>query len=278
MPRPTLADARPDLAAQWHESKNGSLRPSDVTCGIPKKVWWRCPQGHEWVAQIVNRVYGQGCPFCAGYKTAPENSLQARNPDLAAQWHPTQNGALTPIEIMPYSSRKVWWRCPRGHEWRAVVAARSRGHGCPVCEHRRPSPEYNLAVCFPEVAREWFTELNLPLTPDDVLPSVPQKVWWRCDNGHAWRTTINSRTSTRRTGCPFCAGKRTAYFDSLEVHFPLVAAEWHPKLNGRLKPSQFSPKSIRLFYWRCPAGHVYRCTIRNKVKGAECPICFPEMF
>ena len=37
----------PDLAAQWDEAKNGALRPSDVTAGSNRRVWWRCEKGHS---------------------------------------------------------------------------------------------------------------------------------------------------------------------------------------------------------------------------------------
>ena len=37
-----LATTYPDLAAQWHEEKNGKLTPKDITAGHHKKVWWRC--------------------------------------------------------------------------------------------------------------------------------------------------------------------------------------------------------------------------------------------
>ena len=50
----SLAEVNPELARQWHTSKNGDLTPRDVTPGSHKKVWWKCNKGddHEWEAQI----------------------------------------------------------------------------------------------------------------------------------------------------------------------------------------------------------------------------------
>ena len=45
----------PDLALQWHPTKNGILRPTDFTPGSNKKVWWICNNGHEWHAPINSR-------------------------------------------------------------------------------------------------------------------------------------------------------------------------------------------------------------------------------
>ena len=33
----------PDLAKEWHPTKNGDLKPTDVTSGTDKKGWWYLP-------------------------------------------------------------------------------------------------------------------------------------------------------------------------------------------------------------------------------------------
>ena len=72
MPRATkehnLAVINPDLANQWHSTKNRSLTPRDVGPNSMKKVWWICEKGHEWVASVHNRNRGTGCPYCAPRK------------------------------------------------------------------------------------------------------------------------------------------------------------------------------------------------------------------
>lgn len=63
-----LATLKPKLAAQWYQPLNGELKPSDVTLGSNKKVWWECSDGHVWEAFIYARTRsnGTGCPVCAG--------------------------------------------------------------------------------------------------------------------------------------------------------------------------------------------------------------------
>jgi len=54
------------VAKQWHPTRNGDLRPDQVSAGIDTKVWWRCEEGHEWEAKIKNRTSkGGGCPVCS---------------------------------------------------------------------------------------------------------------------------------------------------------------------------------------------------------------------
>ncbi|MEE0067677.1 MAG: zinc-ribbon domain-containing protein [Evtepia gabavorous] len=79
---------------------------------------------------------GSDCPYCAGRKVlAGFNDLATRYPELAQTWDPVLNGALTPAMVTPGSHKKVWWRCPENHVWKAVVYSRTSDKrcGCPVC-------------------------------------------------------------------------------------------------------------------------------------------------
>ena len=63
-----LLNNYPEVAAQWHPTKNGDKKPEDFTPGSGKKAWWECGRGHEWEATINNRTKGNGCPYCSGRK------------------------------------------------------------------------------------------------------------------------------------------------------------------------------------------------------------------
>ena len=80
-------------------------------------------------------MHGSCCPYCTGKKVLPGfNDLATLEPKIAA-WHPTLNGTLTPEMVTLGSHRKVWWQCPEGHVWKAVVYSRAGPQkcGCPVC-------------------------------------------------------------------------------------------------------------------------------------------------
>lgn len=61
----TVLTKNPELAKEWHPTKNGDLTPYDVTYGSLKKVWWQCEKGHEWKARIGKRNLGDGCFRCS---------------------------------------------------------------------------------------------------------------------------------------------------------------------------------------------------------------------
>ena len=60
-----LATKNPELAKEWHPTKNGLLKPSDVKPMSHQSIWWLCKCGHEWELRIDYRATGSGCPKCA---------------------------------------------------------------------------------------------------------------------------------------------------------------------------------------------------------------------
>ena len=138
--RPYLGDndldsQRSEIAAQWHPTKN-STTPDMVTVGSHHIAWWVCEKGHEWRTMVKTRVEGAGCPVCTNRVLAPGiNDLATTHPDLARQWHPAKNGALTPRAVTAGAQRKVWWLCEEGHVWKAPISRRAgvQKSGCPVC-------------------------------------------------------------------------------------------------------------------------------------------------
>ena len=54
----------PELARQWHPTKNGELTPHDVSYGSALKAWWICEREHEWEARINSRYEGNQCRSC----------------------------------------------------------------------------------------------------------------------------------------------------------------------------------------------------------------------
>lgn len=85
---------------------------------------------------IASRANGTGCPYCTNKKVlAGFNDLATVEPRIAAEWHPTLNGSLTPEMVTAGSRKKVWWECPLGHVWKAAIYSRTgkKKCGCPVC-------------------------------------------------------------------------------------------------------------------------------------------------
>lgn len=196
---PTLA---PQVAAEWHPIRNGSLTPQQVTVASQTVVWWQCKHGHEWPTRVhVRRL--SGCPVCANSRVdAGINSLRTTHPALAASWHPTRNEALTSEHVSAGSGLKVWWRCGEGHDFDQVVANRVRGSGCRYCKNRACWPGFNDTLTqHPTLMTEWDWTENNGFDPRKQLPGNSSH-WWRCAEGHSSFQSVPNRRHTR--GCPRC--------------------------------------------------------------------------
>jgi DNA-directed RNA polymerase subunit RPC12/RpoP len=208
-------DGFPELAREWDYERNGDLKPSEVSAGSGRRVWWICPRGpdHRWRAKPNNRTRGAGCPFCTNRRVSMTNSLATLFPNVAAEWDADLNGALRPYAVVATATRVVWWRCTRDarHVWRVTVRDRTRDlSGCPLCAGDRVCESNSLRTVHPAVAAEWHPTKNGALTPDLVTWGSSRRVWWRCAScGRAWCTSVTNRVS-RASRCPACAGRSRA--------------------------------------------------------------------
>ena len=142
-----LATVNPELAKQWHHKLNSDSLPSMFMPGSGKKVWWQCDKGHEWEAKITDRNRGGGCPYCNRSKVLTGfNDLSTSNPLIAKQWHSTKNADLKPENVLAGTSRKIWWRCDKGHEWETKCSDRNFGYGCPSCSTHVSKAEEDVAI------------------------------------------------------------------------------------------------------------------------------------
>ena len=200
VPSNCLATTHPELAKEWHPSKNGKLTPYDFVAGSNKKVWWKCPKGedHEWYSKILSRSYHRGCPICTGNKVVKSNSLAFLRPDIMDIWHQTKNMKLSAYKFTVGSSKKVWWKCPKGddHEWYAPIRdVTSDKSNCSVCRGLKVVRSNCLKTINPRIANEWHPTKNGKLTPNDITAYSGKRVWWKCPKGddHEWRTTPGHR-------------------------------------------------------------------------------------
>ena len=208
-----LATVHPELAKEWHPTKNGDLKPENVHMCSHQKVWWYLPYdvpmdypieslrgkhfNFEWCVRVNDRVnYNTGCPFLTGKNVLSGfNDLATVNPKLAKEWHPTKNGKLTPCDIRSNSNQKVWWlssydvpmdypiKSLRGKhfnfEWQASPNKRQNGNDCPFLSGQAIWQGFNdLATVSPELAKEWHPIKNGDLKPTQITANSDKKVWW----------------------------------------------------------------------------------------------------
>jgi hypothetical protein len=137
----SLAAIAPELAAQWHQTKNGDVTPADIDAQTHKFYWWLCDAGpdHEWEARPDKRV-GKGignCPFCSGNKVSVTNSLATMKPSAAAFWDVARN-QFGPEDVIADSKIKCWFTLPgKGPVLRALNTLKLEKGGGQPGGHRR---------------------------------------------------------------------------------------------------------------------------------------------
>ena len=220
-----LASTHPDLAREWDSERNGSVTPFNVTASSHATAHWECALGHRWTVSIENRgVRGHGCAVCSGKRVLPGfNDLATLNKELAAEWDLELNDGLLPTQVAAFSQSSAVWKCaPHSHQWRATIASRSAGCGCPVCAGKRVIAGFNdLATLEPRLSQEWDMSRNSGRLPSEFTTGSHHRASWVCSTCvHSWEATIKNRTKGR--GCPKCCVSQTsrieqAFFDALSA-------------------------------------------------------------
>jgi len=269
-----LATTNPNLAAEWHPTKNGDQTPTSVRAGSSYNAWWLGSCGHEWQTPVYVRNKGAGCPYCSNRKLLKGfNDLSTCAPEAAAEWHPTKNGTLTPDNVLAYSTQEAVWLGKCGHEWSAKVVNRTRGVSCPYCTNDRVLKGFNdLCTTHPAIAAQWHPTKN-DLTPDNVTQGCHKQIIWVCEKGHEWSTTVNARI-TQNSGCPYCANKKLLIgYNDFATRFPDIAKEWHPTKNAPLQPSDILIGKDKV-WWLCSVcGHEWSALPNSRAHGIGCPAC-----
>lgn len=273
----------PEVAREFHPSKNKPIQVEEITAGSHKRIWWICPEGHEYVAtpnsRLGRRDKGkiQGCPFCSGRLASPTNNLLICFPDIAKELDEEKSG-LDAQNITSSSGQDVWWTCPEGHSYKSRVANRTQlGTSCKYCGAENNSPRavsenYNLAVEYPDLVKQWHATKNGDLTPQQITSGCKKVVWWSCNKGCEWQAQINSRTNGR--GCPFCSGNKAGFGNDLKSLSPEVASKWDFQKNHPNRPEEFTNGSSQKAWWVCSKGHSWEAVIGSRTgNGRGCPKC-----
>ena len=268
-----VATLYPELAAQFHPTKNGDLNLSTLKESSGKKVWWKCKKGHEWPAVIRTRTRrGYGCPICSNQKIVSGiNDLKTLYPDIAKEISQTGNEGIDLDTLPSKGSKKIMWVCPKGHHYRASIGKRTgRGDGCPYCSGKKPIPgENDLGTVHPEIKKYWNEDANGSI--ENYTRASSRIVNWKCEKGHSWDNIISKQV--KYNSCPYCDGRFLVKgVNDVAIVYPELVREWDKEANGK-EANEVKASSHLYAFWKCDKGHSWRANIGNRVKGKGCPYC-----
>ncbi len=139
---------------------------------------------------------------------------------------------------------------------------------------------------YENLINEWHPTKNGDLKFEDLMPGTAREVWWLCPKTceygckHEWKTRLNSRTSTKPRGCPFCNHYCICYHESIHFKYPELMKEWDFTKNNEIDPKNTSCGASKNVWWICPEKCEYGCVheypqrIDQKIgRNQGCPFC-----
>ena len=272
----SLATLRPDTLAYWDSTLN-TKDPYVIGARSAVKTWWKClnNDSHIWDSSPDNITKRPqiNCPYCTLKRLHADNSLSVLYPKLAAEFHSDKNSTSPAQIIGNASSVKYWWICADNHEWEASLGNRVRlNSGCPACSGRVAHDKNNLAVLYPEIAKE-FDVVKNGKEAHEFVGGSDIHVWWICSaKRHEWKTAVSTRTKLG-SGCPYCTNQKINDENSLQALFPEIAKEFNAFKND-ITANQVGAGALKWVWWKCAENHEWESAISNRTsQKLGCPKC-----
>jgi len=296
-----LATTHPQLIKEWNWEKNNKLGiyPTNITRGSGKKAWWICPNGHEYLATVLHRTQGTGCPVCnKGRQTS--FAEQAIFYYLQKYYSDTQNkvqniyGTRLEFDIyIPSIRTAIEYDGGYWHEKEKSILHEQKKYnlckkeGITLIRIREPFDkkinESNYLWISRSVPNNTFnadyliqadkTGRNKDL--DKVLNTLfvilrQIEMWF-----HPFKEWKDIDINIERDKEYIYTKLYDNYSESLQVVNPELAKEWHPTKNNDLTPNRVSYNTRMKVWWLCPkCGYEWKTSIvlRNN-NGSGCPKC-----
>lgn len=266
----------PDIAKEWHPTKNGMWTPRDVVAKANKKVWWKCPVcSNEWQSIIAKRAIGQGCPVCAkGTQTSfPEKAiayyLRMMGLDVAENYRAEWLGSFELDVYLPELRVAVEYD---GHAWHKNVEKDIRKsqlckqHGVKLVRIREDRCDTidDGSTCF-----------YIPHRNDDGLNAAIKFL--------ISVLQLTESISAEHEVAVDVAKDRMYIYDLMGLRqqensfaqmCPDLIDEWHRDKNGTMRPEDVTPYSDKKVWWKCRKhGHEWEAVVKSRTKGTGCPVC-----
>lgn len=274
-----LATTHPDLAKEWHPSKNGSLMPTDVTYGQATQIWWLCPEcGESYQASLLHRSSGTGCKYCiSGRQTSfAEQSIyyyiKKLYPDAINRYTSSFLGKMELDIYIPSINYAIEYD---GIAWHGEDKRERETRKYKACK------EHNIKLIRFREDETWrpLDDISDYTYPQNNLyeeKNLSVAITWLLsflDFSKLKYKNIDVNLSRDRV-CILEQYKNSEKDNSLAVLYPDIAKEWHPTKNGKLSPFQFKPKSEKMLWWLCPeCGNEYQAAPGQRVIGNGCKKC-----
>jgi hypothetical protein len=279
-----LATTHPYLSMEWHLTKNKQLTPEEVTYGSGKKVWWLCPNNHEYKATILHRAHGTECPRCNdGRQTSFAEQatyfyIKQLYPDALNRYSAKFLGRMELDIYIPSIKLAIEYDGEAWHKKNTIKREERKyqlckKNGIKLIRLREKMPEFPS-----DIADDMFgmDRLYEPKNLEQVLGELLKRI----NYSEAWMLTCPIDINISRDRPEILRYKTDLNTKSFKYLYPEIAKEWHSTKNGNQLPEHFQAGSDFKAWWECPdCANFYEATIGKRTGGTGgnkktgCPIC-----
>lgn len=279
-----LATTHPYLSKEWHPTKNNQLTPKDVTYGSGKKIWWLCPNNHEYKATILHRAHGTECPKCNdGRQTSFAEQatyfyIKQLYPDALNRYSAEFLERMELDIYIPSIKLAIEYDGEAWHRKNTIKREERKyqlckENGIKLIRLREKMPEFPSSIADDMFGMDRLYEpKNLEQMLGELLKRINYSETWML------RCPIDINVSRDRP--KILRYKTDLKTRSLKYLYPEIAKEWHSSKNANQLPEHFQPGSDFKAWWECPdCGNVYEAAIGKRTGGISgscktgCPKC-----
>lgn len=265
-----LATLYPEIAKEWHPTKNGDLTPNNVKSKSNKKVWWLCPNNHEYQAIINARTRGDNkgsnCPICNKHNRTsfPEQAvfyyIKQLYPDAINGYKANFLGTMELDIFIPSINWAIEYDGKVWHKEDKLRREKQKYQKCHKQGIKLLRIREEMAGLGSDIADEQIgiVEFNGKESLEETIKFVIQKL-----NFSYKRISIN----IKRDEIKIRESYQTKVKDSIAELYPELIKEWHPTKNGYLTPYDCKVGSSYKVWWKCPTcGYEWQASIIKRTK------------
>jgi very-short-patch-repair endonuclease len=268
----------------WSEKNKES--PRNVYKSSSKKIWFNCDCGHEFETTLSNVTkHNQWCSYCSNppKKLCKDKCSTCFNKSFmlcekSKYW--SSKNIENQRMVFKGSSKKYWFDCNCGHEFKIKLVSVSKGEWCPYCSNKKLCKKdcktcFNKSFSSYEKSKYWSSK-NIE-NPRYVFKSSGKKFWFNCICGHEFDISLDSISKGR--WCSYCSNPPKKMCDDNECKkcynksFLSSKKSKYWSFKNTENPRDVFKSSGKKFWFDCKCGHEIEIALNKINSGCWCPYC-----